>query len=678
MCSQMDAMEAASARARTKMGKRTGKQAFSRRGFLEGASAMAGAAASSSARETVVWNSDHKAPEPRRISEHLFVFEDTCNVYILRDGDHAALIDFGSGAVLRHLEKLGIHSVDWILHTHHHRDQAQGDGLGIAAGIPIAVPAHERHLFAEVEDFWKSRRIFELYSVQNNLFSLTRNVPVERALRDYDTFQWRGYDIFIQPTPGHTPGSITLMVEIDGMKTAFSGDLIQSPGKVQTLYDLQYQYGEHEGADLSVYSLNELIKLKPALVCPSHGTEMRDPEVGLRALAAKLGEWFLFWHPAGSRVAWDFEPVEITPHVLAHPQATSTFYAILSRSGKALLIDYGCASWSFFQSFLNATGVHDRIRFVEHGLDLLRTRYGVKSFDVAIASHIHDDHVNGFPHLARRYGTKIWCLENMVEIFENPHGRALGCILGEPLKIDRALKNNETFRWEEYEFQIVHSPGHTEYEAALFTTIDGKRLAFTGDAFFHDAVRPQAIRHNLIFRNDVRVGDYLKSIQNVLDFNPEILAPGHGEPFAVSREMALGFAEKVRRQDDLFRALIADEDTDVGLDPAWVQICPYQSTIIAGESRSYEFRVRNRRRRAIKVELAAVLPEAWRSTPRSITLHVDAGGNASAPFQLSIPTGWTGQIGRVAISAEVSMDEKPLGQLAEAVIDVRPGSVKVD
>ena len=251
------------------------------------------------------------------------------------------------------------------------------------------------------------------------------------------------------------------------MKTAFSGDLIQSPGKVQPLYDLQYQYGEHEGADLSVYSLNELIKLKPALVCPSHGTEMRDPEVGLRALAAKLGEWFLFWHPAGSRVAWDFEPVEITPHVLAHPQATCTFYAILSRSGKALLIDYGCASWSFFQSFLNATGVHDRIRFVEHGLDLLRTRYAVKSFDVAIASHIHDDHVNGFPHPARRYGTKVWCLENMVEIFENPHGRALGCILCEPLKIDRALKNNKTFRSEEYEFQIVHSPGHTEYEAAL-------------------------------------------------------------------------------------------------------------------------------------------------------------------------------------------------------------------
>lgn len=176
----------------------------------------------------------------------------------------------------------------------------------------------------------------------------------------------------------------------------------------------------------------------------------------------------------------------------------------------------------------------------------------------------------------------------------------------------------------------------------------------------------------------MRVGDYLKSIQNVLDFNPEILAPGHGEPFAVSREMALGFAEKVRRQDDLFRTPIADEDTDVGLDPAWVQICPYQSTIAAGESRNYEFRVRNRRRRAIKVELAAVLPEAWRRTPRSITPHVDAGGDASAPFQLSLPTGWTGPIGRVAISAEVSMDGKPLGQLAEAVIDVRPGSVKVD
>jgi glyoxylase-like metal-dependent hydrolase (beta-lactamase superfamily II) len=34
------------------------------------------------------------------------------------------LTDFGSGKILDHLAGLGISTVDYILHTHHHRDQS--------------------------------------------------------------------------------------------------------------------------------------------------------------------------------------------------------------------------------------------------------------------------------------------------------------------------------------------------------------------------------------------------------------------------------------------------------------------------------------------------------------------------------------------------------------------------
>ena len=57
-----------------------------------------------------------------QISEHLYLFEDTCNVYVLKEGTRALLIDFGSGRVLDHLGNLGVTRVEWILHTHHHRD----------------------------------------------------------------------------------------------------------------------------------------------------------------------------------------------------------------------------------------------------------------------------------------------------------------------------------------------------------------------------------------------------------------------------------------------------------------------------------------------------------------------------------------------------------------------------
>jgi glyoxylase-like metal-dependent hydrolase (beta-lactamase superfamily II) len=123
---------------------------------------------------------------PEKLSENLFVLEDTCedtcNVYVIRKSDHAVLIDFGSGDILDHLGDLGIARVDWILHTHHHRDQAQGDLRAVAERIPIAVPEHERDFFESVENFWRNRRIFELSDVKNDFFSLTQNVPVAAVL----------------------------------------------------------------------------------------------------------------------------------------------------------------------------------------------------------------------------------------------------------------------------------------------------------------------------------------------------------------------------------------------------------------------------------------------------------------------------------------------------------------
>ncbi len=599
----------------------------------------------------------------------MFVLEDTCNVYLIKSGTSALLIDFGSGAILNHLASLDVISVDWILHTHHHRDQAQGDSLAAGRGIPIAVPVHERQYFENSENFWRNRRIFELYYVRNDFFSLTCNVPVAAVLSDYETFRWKQHEFFIQPTPGHTPGSITLIVEVDGRKIAFSGDLMHSPGKVQTLYDMQYYYEEHEGADLTAYSLSELIKLKPDMLCPSHGQEIANPASGMEELIGKLRDWWNYWKSRGFTL--DNKPRQLTPHVIANYQTMSSFYAIISASGKALFLDYGGPSWNSFYAFKDAVDVYDRFRFVEHTIDYLREHYALKSIDVAMPSHMHDDHINGFPYLARRYGTKIWCFENFASILENPCGHNLGCTLGEAMHIDRIIRDRETFRWEEFEFTALHSPGHTNFQMALFSTIDGVRLAFTGDAFFHDADRPFQIRHNLIYRNRVKTGDHVKSIQNIIDFEPHIICPGHGEPFLLDLDMAREFKAKVERQDAFCRSLVADPDTDLGLDPSWVEIYPYQSLAKPGETKDFELRVRNHRKRSIELQVSLVLPVGWRVQPKISRVAVYPGDEIKVPVRLTIPSDFREPRSRLAIAADVLADGKYLGQIAEAVIDVR-------
>lgn len=640
---------------------------FSRRVFLQ--SVPLAAAAHPPGSEAAAEPPPFSPPaKPRRISDHLYLLEDTCNVYLVKSGANALLIDFGSGAILNHLGDLGIARVDWILHTHHHRDQAQGDPLAVARRIPIAVPEHEREYFEAAENFWRNRRIFELYYVRNDFFSLTGNVPVASLLRDYETFHWHEYDFLIQPSPGHTPGSIALIGKIDNRKVAFTGDLIHSPGKVQTLYDLQYEYGEHEGADLAAYSLEKLADFSPDLVCPSHGSEITEPAPAIAELIPKLREWFGYWKSWGGSLGQT--PRQLTKHVVAHYQRMSCFYAIISDSGKALFLDYGGPSWNSFYTYRAATAVHDRFRFLEHSIENLRAHHGLKSIDVAIPSHMHDDHLNGFPYLAAHQGAKIWCFENFAAIIENPNRYNLGCTLGAPIHVDRLLRNRETFRWEEFEFTAVHSPGHTNYQMALFTTIDGVRMGFTGDAFFHDADRPFEIRHNLIYRNRVKLGDHLKSVANLLEFKPQILCPGHGEPFLLDLDMARAFQAKLEKQDAQMRALIADPDTDIGIDPSWVEIVPYQSRLSPGETRSFELHVRNHRALPLELQIAFSLPSGWRATPAvsKLTVAPHAIGKASA--SITIPEDFRAKESRVAFAADVLADGRYLGQIAEAVVDM--------
>ena len=64
-------------------------------------------------------------PQLVQLSDCLFLFADTCSVYLLVDGDAGLLIDSGSGDVIDHLSEVSVTQVDWVLHTHHHCDQCR-------------------------------------------------------------------------------------------------------------------------------------------------------------------------------------------------------------------------------------------------------------------------------------------------------------------------------------------------------------------------------------------------------------------------------------------------------------------------------------------------------------------------------------------------------------------------
>jgi len=588
------------------------------------------------------------------------MFRDTCNVFVVKDGSHALLIDFGSGRILKALGSLGVRKVDWVLHTHHHRDQCQGDHL-LPDQTRIAVPYHERPLFEDAENFWRNKQIFDSYNDQSTYFTLTRNMHVDRSLEDYDTFEWRSHRFLVLPALGHTHGSIVLLTELDGKRIAFTGDVIHSPGKVWNLIDLQHSYGGPEGIDLNLFSLRDLKRMQPDLMLPSHGDPMDKVDESITKTMDNLRQYHL--HLTGQPPTIDRTFKRLSPHLLVAPHACCTFYVLLSDSGKAMLIDYGAASGNHFYAHLRQFESWEKQRFVEHSIHELKTDWGVKSVEVAIPTHYHDDHTCGIPHLKKHHGVKLWALDLMADILENPQGYNVPCLLPYPMKVDRRIGDGETVRWEEYELKVVHFPGQTEYHMAMAVIVDGQRVAFVGDSIWDAGA---ALAQPIIHRNVVTAANHRKCADKLEELQPQVLAGGHGSWIPVDQRKIRTLRERAQCTREMFDRLLP-EPHEIGVNPRWVAIVPYQLTARTGGTARLSVEVENCHPRSVVAEASLVLPPGWTSTPKRASVRIDPRARRSMGFRLRVGMS---KERRVAIAADITLDSVHLGQIAEAVVSL--------
>src|SRR6185436_16760122 len=133
-------------------------------------------------------------PDAKKHSD-LFVWTDTCNVYVVRDGDAALLIDLGDGSVLDHLGEIGVNHVEWVLFTHHHREQCQGSEKLKRTGAKIAAPEMERELFEKPASFRKMNvSLGDKFTIHGSSYVRPpiAPIPLGRTFRTNDTFVWRG------------------------------------------------------------------------------------------------------------------------------------------------------------------------------------------------------------------------------------------------------------------------------------------------------------------------------------------------------------------------------------------------------------------------------------------------------------------------------------------------------
>jgi glyoxylase-like metal-dependent hydrolase (beta-lactamase superfamily II) len=598
-----------------------------------------------------------------QVAPDVFRYADSANSYLIRSGREGILVDIGTGDVLDHLGEFGVDRVTDVLMTHHHRDGAQGLARAAAEGIRVWVPATERDLFERVDVHWQMRPLDNVYDLREDRFSLLEPVAVAGVVPDYRTRAFGGVDVTTVPTPGHTPGSVSYVVERGGRRLVFSGDLVAAPGKVWSLAATQWTYTGIEGIGATIVSSLELLDRRPDVLLPAHGDPIEDPRAAIELLNSRLQELIDQRSPAWRLAALRDRPyLEISRHLLLNRTAVANSFVLLSDSGGALVIDFG---YDFTTGLPSGFDRSSRRPWLAT-LPALRRLHRVDRVEVALPTHYHDDHVAGFNLLRDVEGTEVWSPPNMTRIFREPRRFDLPCLWYDPIGVDREVPFGRPVKWREYDLTFHELPGHTLYAAAIEFEVDGRRVLATGDqqnGLWVPGEREEILNYQ--YRNGFRIDDFERSAALYRRLKPDLLISGHWQPRPMTGEYLDMLADKGATVARLHRELLPLETVDFGAGGFGAAIEPYQSTVATGDLLALEVLVRNPFDRPNEACVRLALPEGWAAEPLEGRTTLEPKAEARLGFTVRTAGG---PVRRARIGADLTVGDRRFGQQAEALV----------
>lgn len=613
----------------------------------------------------------------QRIAKDIYAFKDCCNVYVLKDGEEAVLIDCGSGAILEHLSEIGVKKAAWVLLTHHHREQCQGLPRLKEAGVKVALPMSELELLAHPERFWNSdpnsASIAGLmpYTVGNTAPYVRPprvGVAPDRELDYLDEFVWGPYTLRLLGAGGHSPAAMSYVGRIGGKKYCFCGDAVLEGAKMHYYFDSEWDYGRMAGMVALLASAAAMQELEPDILCPSHGGIISGPRRTLDEFVAKLRkaipvlyrqwhDWFnVIGRQAVSRPTDILGVRRVSEHLIK-----CCGYIVIADSGKGLMID--CSAMPY-----NAEAYMNRV--FKHLSEL----YGLSRVDVIIPSHYHGDHVAAVNFVKNKDGAKLWTYENMVDILAHPGRYKLAWTMpgygveDVAFETDRVLKDGEVVEWEGYKLKIRHLPGQTEYACGVFAEIDGREVAFTGDNIWNEHELSGRAAFVAFNSYDLDQG-YLKCARVLREEAPDIILGGHGTEIAdPSPQYDLMERDALEMQE-----VMADLSYQPGYryctDPYWCHFYPYRVMAAPGKGVEMRLNVKNHLDRPVEFSAELRAPDGWRFSVARFEGVIPARRMATKTFVLTVPEGQTE--GVFPVTADIHYDGEYIGEFPEAFVTVQ-------
>lgn len=617
-----------------------------------------------------------RQPDPKAHPD-LFVWTDTCNVHVLRDGDSALLIDLGDGSVLNHLADIGIKHIDWVLLTHHHREQCQGIERINRTTTKIAAPKAEQALFEKPTEFRKwFPTLGDTFSVYGASYVRPprKPIPLDQALESGKAFSWRGREIHCLDTPGHSPGSMTYVMRHNDKTIAFTGGVIHDGAKMTTWFDTEWDYGFAKGIDTLIKSVESLIEQKLDLALPSQGPPILNPQSQLEAYRTKLTA-FRQSYVRGYPV-FDSKPEErdsiskptavplisqVTPHLykLSHKTQGKNFAIIISDNGRGLILDAGLFPKAMLEEIIVG----------------LRAHMGLKEIDAFWISHMHGDHFLLGPTLKEKYGAKAWTLDRIADKCEFPRRYDYAALVSaygdgfDGMKIDKPFRDGETIEWEGYKIQVDWMPGQTEFGCCLWLELDGKRIAFTGDNLFGNSADKKQNGHEAVVARNSAIFEegYLLGSKYLKDLKPDIVMGSHSFVMHDPAEFLGRYHEWSKEIIQHYRGLLPDTNYEYLFDPYWVSAYPYRVDFSRHDAQQVTVTVRNFRDTPQRHRVELKLPAGLTAEPAVLEGTIDRKSRQSYPVKLTVNRGAV-PAGVHIVPFDITLDGKRYGELFDFLI----------
>jgi len=601
---------------------------------------------------------DLEAARWRPLGEDLYVFPDTCNVYLLRSGDRAVCVDFGTGSWQAHLPEIGVRQVDDVILTHAHRDQCCGlyraasDDARQARPI-VHAPAGDISLLRppDLTRFWRT--------YQDNgcpsCYAAPR-LPVPEALPDMATDSERviGSARFCGlATPGHTPGALTYLVTWRGRQLAFCGDAVCAGGHVHQPYHLEWDHWTPSGALAAWYGLERLAGCRIDCLLPSHGVPVlhrardavRLTQRRVMALVHAKGSVC-----AGEANRWlETESLSCGAERVSPPLYSfgNNGYLLVSQNGDGFVVDPALPDMGLLRQLVDAIGL--------------------RAIAAGTASHYHADHVDALNSLRREWGARAWLHPWLAEPLRDRDRYDRPWLVAESVAIDRVLPEAGRFRWREYAFDIRPLPGQTRWHCAFDAQIDGQRVLFSGDSF-----QPPS-RWNgtggFCAYNGSRFEDgFAPSARAILELAPEVICNGHRGMYRFAPSHYRRIAAWSERAAKAVRQLCPSAGWLSDYDVHATRFEPFVVPSRPGGRVQLSVVHHNHEPEPVRVRLSLALPPGWKGAPAQRSSGVPAGRGRAHRFTVSIPR--SAPTGRHVVAADLELAGNLRAEACVALIDV--------